>query len=141
MFRAWATDAFGNADPSAATRTFTVPVNNTALTASKGWTKKTGNGYFRNSYSTSSKKGAALSTKVTGARRIALVATKAPGQGKVNIMLGKTVLKQVNLSSATTKKKQVFEHEFGKAKSGTVKLVVATSGKPVKIEGLGVATR
>jgi hypothetical protein len=141
VFRAWATDAFGNADPSAVTRTFTVPVNNTALTASTGWKKKTGNGYFRDTYSTSSKKGAALSTRVTGARRIALVATKAPGQGRVNIMLGKTVLKQVNLSSATTRKKQVFEHEFGKAKSGTVKLVVATSGKPVKIEGLGVATR
>jgi hypothetical protein len=141
VFRAWATDAFGTADPSAATRTFTVPVNNTALTASKGWTRKTGNGCFRDTYSTSSKKGAALSTKVTGARRVALVATKAPGQGKVSIMLGTTVLKQVNLSSTTTKKKQVFEHEFARAKSGTVKLVVATSGKPVKIEGLGVATR
>jgi hypothetical protein len=141
VFRAWATDGFGNADPSAATLTFTVPVNNTALTASKGWTKKTGNGYFRDTYSTSTKKGAALSTKVTGARRIALVATKARGQGKVNIMLGRTVVKQVNLSSTTTKKKQVFEHEFARAKSGTVKLVVATSGKPVKIEGLGVATR
>jgi hypothetical protein len=70
-----------------------------------------------------------------------LVATKAPGQGKVNIMLGKTLLRQVNLSSTTTQKKQVFESTFPAARSGTVKLVVATSGKPVKIEGLGVVTQ
>ena len=141
VVRAWATDGSGLADPTAAERTFTVPVNNTALTHSAGWTKKTGTGYFRNTYSTSSKQGAALSTRVTDALRVALVATKAPGQGKVNIMLGQTVLKQVNLSSTTTQKKQVFEHEFASAKSGTIKLVVATSGKPVKIEGLGVATQ
>jgi hypothetical protein len=141
VFKAWATDGAGFADPTAATRTFTVPVNNTALTASSGWTKKTGSGYFRNTYSTTTKQGATLSTPVSDALRVALVATKAPGQGKVNIMLGKTLLKQVNLSSTTTKKKQVFEQEFAAAKSGTVKLVVATSGKPVKIEGLGVVTQ
>ena len=132
VFKAWATDGFGSADPSAASRTFTVPVNNTALTHSTGWTKKTGTGYFRDTYSTSSKQGAALSLPVTGARRIALVATKAPGQGKVNIMLGQTLLKQVNLSSATTQKKQVFESVLPAPRSGTVKLVVATSGKPVR---------
>ena len=56
-------------------------------------------------------------------------------------MLGKTLLRQVNLSSTTTQKKQVFESTFPAARSGTVKLVVATSGKPVKIEGLGVVTQ
>jgi hypothetical protein len=141
VFKAWATDGAGFADPTAATRAFTVPVNNTALTASSGWTKKTGSGYFRNTYSTTTKQGATLSTPVSDALRVALVATKAPGQGKVNIMLGKTLLKQVNLSSTTTKKKQVFEQEFASATSGTIKLVVATSGKPVKIEGLGVVTQ
>ena len=141
VFKAWATDGTGHADPTAAQRTFTVPINNTALTSSTGWTKKTGNGYFRNTYSTSSKQGAALSTRVTDARRVALVATKAPGQGKVNIMLGQTVLKQVNLSSTTTRKKQLFEHDFGSARSGTIKLVIATSGKPVRIEGLAVVTQ
>jgi hypothetical protein len=141
VVNAWATDGSGAADPTAAARTFTVPVNNTGLTASTGWTKKTGTGYFRNTYSTSSKQGAALSTRVTDALRVALVATKAPGQGKVNIMLGQTVLKTVNLSSTTTQKKQVFESTFPAARSGTVKLVVATSGKPVRIEGLGVVTQ
>jgi len=141
VFKAWATDGAGNADPTAASRTFTVPVNNTVLTRSAGWTRKTGTGYFRNTYSTSTKKGASLSRAVSGVRRVALVATKAPGQGKVNIMLGRTLLKQVNLSSTTTKKKQVFEHQFAAPSSGTIKLVVATSGKPVRIEGLGVVTQ
>ena len=56
-------------------------------------------------------------------------------------MLGQTLLKQVNLSSTTTKKKQVFEQRVPSARSGTIKLVVATSGKPVRIEGLGVVTQ
>ncbi|HET6952381.1 MAG TPA: hypothetical protein VFI47_18520, partial [Acidimicrobiales bacterium] len=141
VFRAWVTDGSGQADPTAAERTFTVPLGNTVLTHSAGWAKKTGSGYFRNAYSTSTKQGATLSRSVTGATAVALVATKAPGQGKVNIMLGQSVLKQVNLSSTTTKKKQVFEHRFSSARSGTIRLVVATSGKPVRIEGLGVATQ
>ena len=68
VVKAWATDGFGSADPSAASRTFTVPVNNTALTHSAGWTKKTGTGYFRDTYSTSTKQGAALSTAGDAAR-------------------------------------------------------------------------
>ena len=141
VFNAWATDGAGDADPTAATRTFTVPVNNTALTHSSGWTKKTGNGYFRDTYSTSTKQGAVLSEPVTDALRVALVATKAPGAGKVNIMLGRTLLRQVNLNSTTTRKKQVFESVLPAVRSGTVKLEVATSGKPVRIEGLGVVTQ
>jgi hypothetical protein len=141
VFSAWATDGGGHADPTAATRTFTVPLNNTSLTHSSGWTKKTGSGYFRNSYSTSTKKGATLSESVTNARSVALVATRAPGFGKVKLMLGSTVLREVNLSSTSTRKKQVFEHEFAAPVSGKVKLVVSTSGKTVRIEGLGVATR
>lgn len=141
VFSAWATDGGGFADPTAATRTFTVPFSDTALKRSSGWAQKKGSGYFANSYSTTTKKGATLSRSISGAHGVALVATRAPGQGKVDIMLGRTVLKQVNLSAPTTRKKQVFELEFTSPRSGTLKLVVATSGKPVRIEGLGVATR
>ena len=141
VFRAWATDGSGLADPTAAERTFTVPLNNTVLTHSSGWAKKTGSGYFRDSYSTSTKQGATLSRSVTDATAVALVATKAPGHGKVKIMLGGTLLREVNLNSTTTRKKQVLEHEFTSPRSGTIKLVVSTSGKPVRVEGLGVVTQ
>lgn len=138
----WARDGGGDVDPSAATRTWTVPRNNTALGHSSGWTKATGSGYFLNTYSTTTRKGAALSTAVSGGRKIALVATKGPGHGTVKVLLGSTVLKTVSLAATRLSKRQVLAvATFPSARSGTLKVVVATSGKPVRIEGLGVATR
>lgn len=138
----WARDAAGDVDPSAATRTWTVPRNNTTLGHSSGWTKAKGSGYYLNTYSTTTRKGASLSTAVSGARRIALVATKGPGHGKVKVLLGSTVLKTVSLAATRLSKRQVIAVvTFPSGRSGTLKVVVATSGKPVRIEGLGVATR
>lgn len=138
----WAHDGAGDADPTAATRTWTVPRDNTALGHSAGWSKKTGAGYYRNSYSTSTKKGAALSTSVSGARRIALVATRGPGHGKVKVFLGSTLLRTVDLAAGTLRKKQLIPiTTFASPRNGTLRIVVATSGKAVRVEGLGIATR
>lgn len=139
VFRVWSRDG-GAADPTAATRAFTVPRNNTALSASRGWTRKTGSGYFLNSVSTATKKGSSLSTRVVDAQQLALVATRGRGFGKVDVMLGRTRLARIDLASTRTRKKQLVPVPVTGPLSGTVRLVVATSGKPVSIEGLGVAT-
>jgi hypothetical protein len=100
-----------------------------------------GKGHFLDKYSTSTTKGASLSTTVSGARQIALVATKAPRQGKVSVYLGKRLLRTVSLSAARAQKRQlVAVATFPTATSGTVRVVVATAGKQVQVEGLGVAT-
>jgi hypothetical protein len=138
----WATDSAGTADPSSAARVFTVPRNDTALTRSAGWSRRTASGYFLNSYSTTSRRGATLTSSGSGVRRIALVATKARGHGKVGVYLGRTLLKTVSLSSTRTRKKQLIPiATFTSGRSGTIKIKVLTSGRPVRIEGLGVATR
>ncbi len=73
---------------------------------------------------------------------VALVATKGPGHGTVKVLLGPTVLKTVSLAATRLSKRQVIAvATFPSARSGTLKVLVATSGKPVRIEGLGVATR
>ena len=138
----WARDAGGDPDPTAATRTWTVPRDDAVLKHSTGWKQVRASGYFLNTYSTSARKGAALTSKVVGARSLALVATTGPGFGKVKVLLGSVTLRTINLAATRLRKRQVLPvTTFSTPTTGTLKLVVATSGKPVRIEGLGVASR
>ena len=140
--RVWARDGAGDADPSAAERTWTVPRNNTALTHGRGWTKKGGSGYYLMTYSQAQKRGATLSTSVSDARSLALVASRGRGFGTVKVYLGSTLLKKVNLASSKLRKRQLIPvSSFVSPRSGKVRVVVATSGRTVRVEGLGVATQ
>ncbi len=142
VFSVTAIDAAGNADPTPETWTFTVPRNNTDLTHNSGWVKKTGSGYYLQSYSQTNVNGATLSTSVSGMREVALVATKGSGHGTVKVFLGTTLLKTVSLSAASLQKRQLIPVKtFTAGTTGTVKVQVSSAGKTVRIEGLGVATR
>jgi hypothetical protein len=140
-FGAAATDKAGNADQTRVTHTFTMPVNNTALGHSKGWTKAKVKGTFLNTASITKKKGARVATKASGIRRIALVASKGKGFGTVKVMLGKKTLKKVSLAhKRNVKKKVVPIAKFSTPVNGKITVQVVSSGKKVVIEGLGVAT-
>jgi hypothetical protein len=132
----------GEADPTAATRTWTVPRDDTTLKRSSGWRQVRSAGYYLKSYSTAKRRGAVLSTKVAGARRLALVASVGPGFGKVTVLLGSKKLRTIDLSASRLRKRQVLPvKSFRSGANGKLRIVVASSGKPVRIEGLGVATR
>lgn len=141
-FQVRAVDAAGNRDRSPAVRTWTVPRNNTSLRHHKGWVKRRGAGYYMRTYSKTRRKGAVLTSRVRNAKRLALVATKAPRNGKVEVYLGKRRLKRVGLSARVTRHRRVLPiATFKRRQSGTVKVVVVTARRTVRIEGLGVATR
>ena len=73
--------------------------------------------------------------------KLALVATRGRGFGTVKVYLGSSLLKKVSLGATTTQKKRLIPiASFTSPASGKVKVVVATGGKTVRIEGLGVAT-
>ena len=98
-------------------------------------------GTFLNTASTTTKKGAKLSTKATGITRIALVASKGKGHGVVKVMLGKKTLKKVNLAQQRNVKKKVVPiARFSSPVSGKVTVQVVSQGKKVVIEGFGIAT-
>lgn len=140
-FGAAATDPAGNTDATRVTHTFTMPVNNTALNHSKGWTEAKLKGTFLNTASISKKKGARLSTKVTGITRIALVASKGKGFGTVKVMLGKKTLKKVSLAQQRNVRKRVVPiATFSSPVSGTVTVQLVSQGRKVVLEGLGIAT-
>jgi hypothetical protein len=140
-FTATATDNLGATSSSSDEECTAIPANNTSFTHKKKWSKKTASGHYLNTFSTTKKKGAALHLNVR-AKRLALVATKCNGCGTVKVSLGNQLLKTIKLNANTTQKKQfIGVKTFGSVKSGTVKIVVASRGKPVKIEGLGVSKR
>jgi hypothetical protein len=140
-FAAQGSDSLGNEDSTAATRTFTLPVNNTDLKG-KGWTKAKKKGHFLKTFSTTKKKGAVLRYRSSSIKRVALVVTKGKGYGTVKVYLGKHLLKKVNLSAKRTQKKKLVDIAgFSTARAGTVKIKVVSQSKPVVVEGLGLASR
>jgi hypothetical protein len=138
---AQATDAAGNSDPTPASRTWTVPLNNTDLTHDR-WAKRTAAAAYLGTYSQATRKGATLSRKVAGARRVAVVVTRGTGFGKIGVYAGTKLLKTVDLRAASVQTKRLVPvTTFATPFTGTLKIKVATAGKVVRVEGLGVATR
>ena len=142
VFTGVAADAAGNVDFTAVQRTWTVPLNNTDLRHGRGWSKRSSAKAYLGTYSLASRESATLTKRVSGARKLVLVATKAPGAGKVRISAGAKVLGTISLASRKARMRQLIPiATLRKPFNGTLKIKVITSGKPVRIEGLGVATR
>jgi ELWxxDGT repeat protein len=132
-------DTVGNTSAPSAQRCTSLPVDDPVL-GGAGWTRRTGKfGYYRGSYSQSSTRGALLTLPGVQAKRLALVATTCPGCGSVQVFQGTTLLKQMSLSSANVDHRIIPIATFGSVHTGTVKIRVATSGKPVIVDGLGVS--
>jgi subtilisin-like proprotein convertase family protein len=117
-----------------------VPVNNTDLTASAGWTQKTGTGYYKNTYSQAKTHGATLTLNGVVADQLAVIATKCPGCGVIDVLWGGTFLKRFNLNATTLLKKRVlFIPAFGSPnQTNNLTISIASTNKPVRIEGVGV---
>jgi hypothetical protein len=142
VFRAFAVDAAGNRDRTPAVKVFTVPRNNKALKHSAAWKKRNGRGYFLNSFSVTAEKGAVLQTRARGIKKLALVASTGRGQGTVEVLLGNRLLKQVSLHTERAQKRRIIPVAgFRGKKRGLVRVRVVSSGKPVRIQGLGIAGR
>lgn len=136
--------ANGTRDLSAARRVFHVPFDDKQLLRVKKWAQKAQKGHFRNTFSLTRVKGAALVTQAPQRfRRIVLVADKGRGHGTVKVFWNKKLLKTVNLSAKRLQKRKVITiKKFdGPMRRGKIRVVVATQGKPVRIDGLGVADR
>lgn len=135
-----ATDGHGNTDPTPATRTWTVPLTADGLAKAKGWKRARSASAYGGSYLIASKRGATLTRSVTGARSVALVVGKGRKHGKVQVYAGSRLLKTVRTSGRGTRR-LVTVASFTQPFTGSIRIVVATQDRPVRIEGLGVATR
>ena len=133
-------DNAGNTSAPSAEKCSAMPVDDVSL-AGSGWSRNSGQaGYYRGTYSGTTTQGARLTRTGVQAKRLALVATRCPGCGTVNVKMGGTLLKKVSLAATATKKQQVIPlATFPGVVAGTITITVTTSGKPVFIDGLGVS--
>lgn len=116
-----------------------VPLDDRGLTRVGRWTAGTGSAYYRSTYLKSSTAGAKLTRTGVVATRIALVATTCPTCGKVKVYWGSTLLKTVSLvSTRTVNKKLIPVATFAAARSGTLRIVVASGGRKVIIDGVAI---
>jgi List-Bact-rpt repeat protein len=139
-FSARATDADLNTSDYGAERCTAIPAGSTALKHRGPWAKKKGSGYFLGAFSVTSTKGATLVLPNVRAKRLAIVVTKCPGCGTIKVFFRSKLLRTIRLGAGSTRKRQIVDlATFNAVQSGKLRAVVTSSGRPVKIEGVGVS--
>ncbi|MFA5890108.1 MAG: hypothetical protein WDA27_04010 [Actinomycetota bacterium] len=134
-----AANGVGMTSSASTERCTVIPANNTDMRASAGWLRKTAAGYYLNSFSTATARGATLTLPVSAVKRIRLIATTCPSCGAVEIYVGKTLLKRVSLVSGSQRRGQIFSVVESGTRSGLATIRVTSSNRPVSIEGLIVS--
>lgn len=137
-FTVLAEDEDGERDETPAVRDFAVPVDDAGLTTSGSWKRKRNGASYLGTYSQAKKKGVALSYKVSDVRELVLLVRTGKKYGAVKVFLDGTLLSTVKTAGKAGSKAFRVGH-FSGPKSGTVK-IVTTSGRIVRIDGLGVST-
>ena len=131
------TDAAGA--PAPATRSWIVPVDDAAARTSAGWRLSTRREFFANTVTHTTRRGSTLRVRARGATSIALVATRAPRHGVVEVYLGRRLLDRVRLSSPVLRRRSVIAvADFARPHSGTVRVVVVSRGRPVQLDGIAL---
>ncbi|HET7310773.1 MAG TPA: delta-60 repeat domain-containing protein [Mycobacteriales bacterium] len=134
-----ARDWAGNVSAWSAPRCTAVPVDDRAMSARGAWTKSGVTSDYLGTVSTSTASGSSLTTSVAF-RRLALLVRTCPGCGKVKVMLGSKVLATVTLAASTTHHRVLKSVVIGSTlRTGTLRLVQASGGHSVVIDGVGVS--
>jgi hypothetical protein len=138
-FRARAVDGAGNVGAYATPKCTRVPVDDSGLSASSGWTHPTGQaGYFDGTYRGTSTKGLTLKTlgSVT-VKRIGVLVTTCATCGTISVTIGNSTSSLSLQSASTVAHKWLLLPQFSSSKTGVITLKVTSSGKSVKIDALG----
>lgn len=134
-----AKDKLGNLGQWSAERCFSRPLDDRSMSlATTGWTRATGSTFYFGTTTQTTTYGKALTRTVQG-KRFFLVATRCPTCGSVAVYAGNKYLTTVNLAYPTTHKQVLLGLPVQSTLfNGTLKLVSASSGKLVQIDGLAV---
>jgi hypothetical protein len=135
-----ARDTAGNLSSQSERVCTAIPADNPAFRHGAGWTKKTGSGYFLRSYSLAKNKNATLTRTGAQGKRFVLVATRCPGCGTVRVYWDVGLSRRISLAASSVRKRQVIPIvSFDYVRTTQIKVVVASSGRPVHIDALGVS--
>ena len=140
-FSTRARDRAGNVSPWSPRRCTALPLDDRALTARGAWRRAGVSGSYLDTVSTSRANRAALVRFGVRARRLALVVTRCPGCGTVSVYWNGSRLRTVRLGSNLRRNRQVVHlAAFDHLVRGSISIRVTSVGRPVAIDGLGVAS-
>ena len=138
-FSARARDSADNVSAWSRETCTALPVDDRTLAVASGsWLRRFADGYYARTYSLASRTGAALVLHNVETHRLALLATRCPACGTVQVLWNGKLLKQVSLTSSTFARRQLVTlASFPSVQTGTVRIRVSSS-RPVRIDALGV---
>jgi hypothetical protein len=123
-----------------AERCAVIPMDDRNLTASSGWSRLTGSGFFRGTYTRSSTLGKSLTKSGIHGKRIYVMVEKCSTCGSIKIYWNGSLKHTYSLHSSRTRKRIfLLGASFSTVQDGTLKIVVSSSGKPVIIDALSVS--
>ena len=139
-FAARATDTAGNVGDWSAEQCIATPADDRVARKSKGWTRKSGAGFYGGSSLLSRHRGATLTLPAVHARRLALLVSTGRGQGRVAVFWRGTRLGTWSLaSSARGHQRLIPVAGWSEVRAGKLVVKVVSSGKPVRIDGFGIS--
>jgi hypothetical protein len=106
-----------------------------ALTRSSAWKAKTGSGYVRRTYVTTTNKGATLTRTSAKVKRVGVMASTCRTCGKVAVLADGKRVGTINLAGANHRSTVVMGPVFAR-QTATITLRVRSSGARVRIDGL-----
>lgn len=129
----------GEADPSPAQRTWTVPHNDRSLDPDRRWRRVRDTAAYGGGRLRATRRGATLSTPGVDVRAAALVVTTGPRAGTVAVFLGRQRLGRFDLRSPRRRHRRLIQvTDRHGVRSGEIRVVVRSRGRPVAIEGVAV---
>lgn len=138
-FAVRATDRAGNRSGWSPTRCTSVPLRSIDLEAEPLWVPLAGD-HYAGTASMALLPGSTLRTGVVHARRIALVVTREPGAGRVEVLWNGARLAVLDLDSPTVRHRFFIElPAFARLRSGRITIRALDALERVVIEGVGVA--
>lgn len=136
-FAVRAKDAVNNVGAWSPARCAATPLDDRALMAAGGWTRKTGTAYYLHTVTVGSNHGATLTRTNMQAKRILLLVTRCPVCGKVTVSFAGQLLGTFGTAaSGSSDKALIAVKTFASVRTGNLKLTIASSGKPVRIDGV-----
>jgi hypothetical protein len=119
-------------------RCFARAVDDRGLRHSGRWRTRRRAVFYEGTASATRTRGATLTLAVAG-RRFALIATTCPTCGSVTASIGRLHLAAVSLRTPRTHNLVVVPLERGKLRRGVLRITALRTGRPVRIDGVGVS--
>lgn len=140
-FSVKAIDKAGNASAYSPWRCTALPLDDSVLMQSIGWTHPTGPEYFNGTASKATTAGEKMTAiNVANVARVGVVATVCPTCGSVEVKVGGTTIGTISLVAPEKKDQRMRMLPPFALRSAAVK-ILTTSGKTVKIDGLALSRK